>query len=399
MIEPFHSALPIISSLEKAGFSAFFVGGSVRDYILGRPIHDVDVATSATPDEMKLIFPRTIDIGIEHGTLLILHKEFAYEVTTFRAEKEYVDFRRPKQVTFIRSLKDDLQRRDFTINAIAMDKHGVLIDPFNGQEAIKKREIKTVGKAEERFSEDALRMMRALRFESQLSFSLEKGTLEALSKLGFLLEKIAVERKKTEFEKLLLGANRTLAFKHMLDSNLYQYLPGLKDKKEQLYKFLKYDSIQLNLNEWWSLFIFCLGLKNKEVELFLREWKLPLQQIREIIKISQFLLKRLQQVWNNYDLYMAKEMVISSVEKLCLTIKGKKDLSSITTFLNLYQSLPIKSRSEMAVTGQDLMDWFHKTGGPWLNETILNVERAILEDHVKNEKITIKEWLKECNQI
>ncbi|MGZ4161997.1 MAG: CCA tRNA nucleotidyltransferase, partial [Neobacillus sp.] len=205
MIEPFLSALPVLTMLEEAGFEAYFVGGSVRDYLLSNPIHDVDIATSATPEEVKVIFPKTADIGIEHGTVLVRFQKESYEVTTFRTESEYQDYRRPKEVSFIRSLHEDLQRRDFTMNAIAMDRMGKLIDPFDGRRAIKEKIIQTVGHADDRFNEDALRMMRAVRFVSQLSFKIERETINALTNLVHLLEKIAIERKRAEFEKLLIG--------------------------------------------------------------------------------------------------------------------------------------------------------------------------------------------------
>ncbi len=131
----FIQAVPILEKIEQAGFEAFFVGGSVRDQIIGRVINDVDIATSATPQEIKSIFPRTADVGIEHGTVLVLEKYGTYEITTFRTESNYSDFRRPDSVQFVRSLTEDLMRRDFTMNSMAMDKNGKIIDPFNGKRA------------------------------------------------------------------------------------------------------------------------------------------------------------------------------------------------------------------------------------------------------------------------
>ncbi|MFL6556270.1 MAG: CCA tRNA nucleotidyltransferase, partial [Bacillus sp. (in: firmicutes)] len=217
MKEPFLSASPVLKRIEDAGYEAYFVGGSVRDFLLKREINDVDIATSATPAEVKRIFSRTVDIGIEHGTVLVLFNNESYEITTFRTESEYQDFRRPKEVSFIRSLHEDLKRRDFTMNAIAMDRNNKLIDPFNGYSAIKEKIIQTVGSASARFQEDALRMMRAVRFVSQLSFHIESGTVEALANLVHLLDKIAVERKKAEFEKLLIGINKKNALKILLE--------------------------------------------------------------------------------------------------------------------------------------------------------------------------------------
>lgn len=151
------------------------------------------------------IFPRTVPVGIAHGTVMVIERGVSYEVTTFRKEGRYEDYRRPKDVTFVRSLNEDLQRRDFTMNAIAMNEYGEIIDPFGGVEALKQRIIETVGDAAERFNEDALRMMRALRFVSQLGFSLSLKTKQAIIQYGHLLQHIAVERIAVEFEKLLLG--------------------------------------------------------------------------------------------------------------------------------------------------------------------------------------------------
>jgi tRNA nucleotidyltransferase (CCA-adding enzyme) len=176
MKQPFAKALYIIKQLKAHGHEAYFVGGAVRDFLLRRPIGDVDIATSALPEEVMRIFPKTIGVGVEHGTVMVLHEGTPYEVTTFRTEGKYEDYRRPESVTFVRSLHEDLKRRDFTMNAIAMNEHGQMIDPFAGQEAIKRKMIQTVGDAKARFSEDALRMMRALRFVSQLGFYLSEET-------------------------------------------------------------------------------------------------------------------------------------------------------------------------------------------------------------------------------
>jgi tRNA nucleotidyltransferase (CCA-adding enzyme) len=398
MIEPFLSALPVLRKLEEAGFDAYFVGGSVRDYLLSKPIHDVDIATSATPEEVKKVFQNTVDIGIEHGTVLVLFNMGSYEVTTFRTESEYQDYRRPKEVSFIRSLHEDLQRRDFTMNAIAMDQFGKLIDPFDGRRAIKEKIIQTVGQANDRFHEDALRMMRAVRFVSQLSFKIESETIHALGNLVHLLDKIAIERKHAEFEKLLIGKNYKRAIKIILETNLFSFLPGLKNEGKHLEKLLNFEAENLNINEMWSLLIFCMDLQGKSVEAFLRNWRLPVKDIRNIQFILNFLSIRFEKEWDPYHLYLAGQEVIMSVEKLFLVIKGVTGNESIDNWINLYKKLPIKQRSEMKVTGSELMDWFDQKGGPWLSEKLTLIEQAIVEGKVTNEKQCIKGWLMECNQ-
>jgi len=398
MIEPFLSAIPVLNRLEDAGFEAYFVGGSVRDYLLKKPISDVDIATSATPEEVKGIFSKTVDIGIEHGTVLVLVNHNSYEITTFRTEGDYQDYRRPKEVSFIRNLTEDLQRRDFTMNAMAMDRTGTLIDPFNGQLAIRKKAIQTVGLAIDRFQEDALRMMRAVRFVSQLSFSIEDETLQALTNLAPLLKNIAVERKRAEFEKLLIGNNCNHAIEILLETKLFSYLPGLAHQEKMIEKLLDFNFEGLNKKEMWSLLLFCLNLKEKSIDEFLRDWRLPVKEIKDIQHILFFVEKRLEQEWSVYDLYSAGSDLITSSERLYNVITGLKGMETLRNLLNQYQKLPIKKRSDMAVTGSDLMEWFNQKGGPWLKETILEVEQAIVEGKLENDKQTIKEWLMKCSQ-
>ncbi|MFK9093437.1 CCA tRNA nucleotidyltransferase [Bacillus salipaludis] len=398
MIEPFLSAIPVLKRLEDAGFEAYFVGGSVRDYLLNKQINDVDIATSATPEEVKEIFSKTIDIGIEHGTVLVLANHKSYEITTFRTEGEYQDFRRPKGVSFIRNLLEDLKRRDFTMNAMAMDLHGTLIDPFNGQIAIKKRVIETVGSAKERFQEDGLRMMRAIRFVSQLSFSIDTETLKALADLVPLLTNIAVERKRAEFEKMLVGKSCNSALKILLETNLFSFLPGLAKKEKWIEKLLDLEYFGLNKREMWSLLLYCLNLKEKSIEEFLRNWRLPIKEIKDIQHILFFVRKRLEQEWSAYDLYTAGSDIITSTEKIYNVLKSVNWMESTRRWVNTYQELPIKQRSEVAVTGVDLMEWFNQQGGPWVKETLLKIEQAIVEERIKNDKQLIKEWLMTCSQ-
>ena len=188
----FQDALPVLDIFEKNGFEAYFVGGSVRDALLHKPINDIDIATSAFPEEVKSIFKKTIDVGIQHGTVVVLFQNEPYEVTTFRTESGYQDYRRPDQVTFVRSLEEDLKRRDFTINAFAMDQKGIIKDFFQGLQDLEKKIIRAVGDPYERFHEDALRIMRAIRFQSQLNFDIEEQTFQAVVESASLLSTAAL---------------------------------------------------------------------------------------------------------------------------------------------------------------------------------------------------------------
>jgi tRNA nucleotidyltransferase (CCA-adding enzyme) len=399
MKQPFAKALHIIKQLKAHGHDAYFVGGAVRDFLLNRPIGDVDIATSALPEEVMGIFPKTIGVGVEHGTVMVLHEGTSYEVTTFRTEGKYEDYRRPQSVTFVRSLHEDLKRRDFTMNAIAMDEHGQIIDPFAGQEAIQMKMIETVGDAKERFSEDALRMMRALRFVSQLGFYLSEETKEAIQELAPLLAHISVERITVEFEKLLQGAYSQEALALLLETNLYKYMPGLSEKREQLEQLASHNwTLLTERAEYWGLFAYLLDVQQTLVP-FLRLWKLPNQLIKEVQAILNVLAEIKQNNdWTKEKLYRYGLTHALSAEKIRSLLNGEKIDINMAKLRQLFDSLPIKERKELAINGNDLMKWFNKRGGPWVAEMLMLVENAIISGEIENNAEQIKGWLAQCNR-
>lgn len=195
----------VLEKLENAGFEAHFVGGCVRDTLLGREIHDWDITTAATPEETMAVFSKCVPTGLQHGTVTVVERGEMFEVTTFRCDGEYLDGRRPENVTFVRNLKDDLSRRDFTVNAMAMDMDGNITDLFRGREDLENKVIRCVGDPETRFREDALRMLRALRFSAQLGFSIEGKTYAAIRRCAHLASALSAERVRDEVEKTLLS--------------------------------------------------------------------------------------------------------------------------------------------------------------------------------------------------
>ncbi|KIR02233.1 tRNA nucleotidyltransferase [Lachnospiraceae bacterium TWA4] len=213
------AASEIIETLQTHGYEAYIVGGCVRDSLLGRIPGDWDITTSALPSEVKSLFRRTIDTGIQHGTVTVMVGKEGYEVTTYRIDGDYEDGRHPKEVTFTPNLAEDLKRRDFTINAMAYNEKDGLIDLFGGQEDLKRGRICCVGSPKERFNEDALRMMRAIRFAAQLGFTIEEETFFAIKKLADHLSKISVERIHTELNKLLVS-NHPELFELFYDSRI-----------------------------------------------------------------------------------------------------------------------------------------------------------------------------------
>lgn len=197
----------IINTITQAGYEAYAVGGCIRDSLLGREPEDFDITTSASPFVIKELFPRTVDTGIKHGTVTVLLQKESYEVTTYRIDGEYEDHRHPKEVIFTANLLEDLKRRDFTINAMAYNEETGLVDPFGGEEDLAGRMIRCVGNPVERFTEDALRMMRAVRFSAQLGYTIEENTRKAIEQLAPSLHAISAERIQTELVKLAVSSH------------------------------------------------------------------------------------------------------------------------------------------------------------------------------------------------
>ncbi len=197
----------VLNELEKHGFEAYMVGGCVRDSIMGRECHDIDITTNARPEEILAVFSgfKVVPTGIKHGTVTVFCGDVPFEITTYRIDGEYTDCRRPENVEFTADITADLARRDFTINAVAMDRNGCLVDPFDGISDMKAGIIRCVGAPEKRFGEDALRIMRAVRFASQLGFTIEEETSAAVHRMKDLLQKISHERIRDELDKLVCG--------------------------------------------------------------------------------------------------------------------------------------------------------------------------------------------------
>lgn len=391
--QEFKKALPVIDKLNQAGYEAYFVGGSVRDCILNLPIHDVDIATSAFPAEIKEVFEKTIDVGIEHGTVLVLHQDESYEITTFRTESTYQDYRRPDHVDFVRSLEEDLKRRDFTINALALNAQGQIIDLFHGLEDLQNKRLKAVGIAAERFQEDALRMMRGLRFVSQLGFDLEEQTQAAITTHAPLLSKISVERICIEFEKLLLGQNAQQAFQLFITTDCFKYCPQLADKQhflQQMSEILRFPIQDLSVA--WCLLIDQLEIAIKHQKAFLKEWKLSNQRIHEVLLLREALEIIKQRPLDVLDYYQLNETCLTQL----FYIAPFYDLDlSKESLLNQYRLLVIHSLKDLAINGNDLMQVLNRRGGLWLKETLAHCERAVLLKEVANEREALLNYAQE----
>lgn len=393
----YQKAIPVLNKLEQAGFEAYFVGGSVRDILLDQPIHDVDIATSAFPEEIKQLFPKTIDIGIEHGTVLVLAEEEQYEITTFRTESTYQDYRRPDHVEFVRSLEEDLKRRDFTINAFALKEDGQIIDLFDGLADLENQILRAVGDPQERFHEDALRMMRGIRFVSQIGFTLEQETAAAIQANHSLLGKISVERINVEFIKMLLGKEHSTGLRTFVETQCYIYCPGLRDYGEALLRFADLPDEPLQTeSQAWALLIDQLGLQESEIRPFLKEWKCSNQMIREVQMIVHGLIQRKRQMLEPMVLYcLGKENALKT-EELMIYFGETPQLEQVA---KCYDQLPITSMRELAIDGKKLLSVSDKKPGKWVSDALQAAERAVVEGNLANEASALVDYLQQNNHL
>ncbi|PZJ07024.1 CCA tRNA nucleotidyltransferase [Staphylococcus aureus] len=389
----FEQARPILEQIQDNGFEAYYVGGSVRDYVMGRNIHDIDITTSATPDEIESIFSHTIPVGKEHGTINVVFNDENYEVTTFRAEEDYVDHRRPSGVTFVRDLYEDLQRRDFTMNAIAMDTAYKLYDYFDGQQDINNRIIRTVGIAEERFQEDALRMIRCLRFQSQLSFDIAMETFEAMRTQMADIKFLSIERIVIELTKLMRGINVEESFNHLKSLKAFNYMPYF----EQL------DMNQINVTEPIDLELLIAIVSVKfDINYSLKPLKLSNRQVKDINQYIQIMnalpsiitKEQLKMFVYDYDTNLIKNVMVAADVLKANDIQGHEPLIvNLQTIDETLHRLPMHNRKDMMVNGGVLMAHLNANSGPWLKDVLRQIEIAIVTGKVSNEETEILKWV------
>ncbi|MEC1179076.1 CCA tRNA nucleotidyltransferase [Metasolibacillus meyeri] len=373
------AAKRVIEKIEQAGFEAVFVGGVVRDFIIGKPNNDVDVATSALPAEVKAIFQYTIDVGIEHGTVLVLDEGEPIEVTTYRTDGLYTDHRRPDEVTFVRTLKEDLARRDFTMNAMAMTRTGTIIDLYNGQEDIQKKVIRAVGYAEQRFQEDALRMIRAIRFSAQLGFTIEFETMSAIKTLAEQIQYVAKERVHAEFNKMWVSRFPAQGMAMLEQTTLSQYLQG-SFIAEDWHNFQTTNPLVgwayfyvLNEQEPFFSYYKC---SNKE--------KVFAKQVAEAYS-------KLQEDWQVHDYFYYELDVLETAFRIA-EWRRQAVAFSVHEIAARKAVLPIATIQQLAISGRDLMEWAQTKGGAWLKEALHAALLAVLTKQVENNKEQLKEW-------
>jgi tRNA nucleotidyltransferase (CCA-adding enzyme) len=388
--------LYILNRLEQSGHEAWLVGGCVRDMIMDLTPNDYDIATSALPTEIDSLFKKTFLTGEKYGTVTVLFGDGKAEVTTYRIEGGYNDFRRPSQVVFTNSITDDLSRRDFTCNAIAYNTERGLYDPFFGKQDIDKRIINAVGDTKQRFYEDALRILRAFRFSAQLCFNIEKSTLAAAINNAHLLEKISAERIKVELDKILLG-NRPDVIFDMINFSILNFI--FNNTNSRTNEILR--STPKSLCTRWAAFFATTGYdQNKimqtlkfdnktkhQVQLLLIELKLPQPQSRAEIK-----MRLLQVCPQLYKAALELNAVLNNTDIAAGTASSAgTDTSAMQTELqSILESGEAYSTAMLAINGNDLIQAGFEQG--CLIKTVLNrLLEAVIEQPELNERSKLLE--------
>lgn len=373
-------ALRILQTLEKNGYEAYFVGGCVRDWLLHRTVHDIDICTNAHPGDVMTIFPDHVLTGLKHGTVSVKLEGLFFEVTTYRTEGKYEDYRRPSTVQFVSELRLDLQRRDFTINAMAMDRHRELHDPFDGQEDLKKKQIRAVGEAVERFQEDALRLLRAVRFAAQLSFEIESKTMAAMKQTAPLLAHIAVERVREEVNKLLTSAAPQWGCQLLCEAGLFVSTPLL----ERLFQLGSKQAWRLpyveELVHKWALLFYTAEYTLAEVKQVAAHLKMSKRETESLLTLLGW-LEIIRPAWDEpkeiewRTLLLEAGLTMSQeVNSLLLAIWWQQREQVDTEALRrAYDSLPVKTAKELAVTGYDLQVALKKHKGEWIGRVLVSL--------------------------
>lgn len=387
----------LISKLNENGFEAYAVGGCVRDMILGKIPDDYDVTTNALPEETKKVFSdlKTIDTGIKHGTVTVIKNSFHIEVTTYRIDGEYKDNRRPESVTFSKKLADDLSRRDFTVNALAFNEKDGLKDFFGGLEDMKNKTIRCVGNPKKRFNEDALRILRAIRFSSHLGYTLEKDTAKAVAHYAYLLQNISKERILAEIKKLVCGKNAKNVLSEY-QSVVKQIFPKLNSYSQNQYE-LALEMTAAACGDWAlklsALLFFLTPDDAYETLKALKSDNASAKRVKNILscKNAPGICSEREAL---YSLNVYGEYIFDFLNLKLICSENKEDiLNQIEVLKNAVKSQKPYKISHLDINGNDLVQNGIAKGadiGICLNKLLY----AVIDGKLKNTKKDLLEYLK-----
>lgn len=390
-MELFKIGETIIKKLNDNGFEAYFVGGCVRDFYMDRPVHDVDITTDAKPGEVEKLFQKTIDVGIEHGTIIVMAENIPFEVTTYRADGAAAGNSGQNSVHFSKRLNEDLERRDFTMNAMAMSKDMIYHDPFSGRDSIEKKEIITVGAPDDRFGEDALRIIRAIRFMSVMNFSIESATEHSMIQNAYAVGNVSVERIVSELKKTYSGTGLKQAKEKLVQTDLIKYIP-----------FFKYVNHVDYLHSATGDFLDELIIQSiKDESLIERINDLKISNAeKDFVKNSRSLFVAVKDGESPRKIaYQYLEDVILRFIKLGRDNDLSQNMYVLDDALSLQPSLTIRSKKDLKINGRHLIELYNMKSGPWIKECLNIIENEVLFERINNNHSDIINWVKRHVEI
>lgn len=370
-------ALMVLKILERENFESYLVGGVVRDYILKRKCNDIDITTKAKPNEVLKLF-KGVPTGVKYGTVTIEFRKQKFEVTTFRSEDSYNDFRRPERVTFEEDVLKDVLRRDFTINGLLMNKEGKIIDHIEGLKDIENKVIKTIGDPKNRFNEDALRMMRAFYFQSKLGFKIDDETLNGIKENRNLIKKVASERVLDELNKLLNEENYLLAIKSMYDTKVHEVIPGLSKGVEVI--------VNKNKELRPAIFFALNFYLNKNIPTY---FKFPNKFKHQISQIINLLNKGVN--YNQIDLF--NYGLNNVLDANYINYLLDKDILRENEFKQMYDNINITSTLDLKFRAKDILNLTKRKQGAWLNHLLNDITEKVILGELKNDYNLIKDYV------
>ncbi|MBR3898527.1 MAG: hypothetical protein IKJ43_04550 [Bacilli bacterium] len=356
-------ALKLLKKIESFGYKAYIIGGYPRDLYLKRTANDVDICTDATPMELHNMFSEIVCSNSEYGTITVIFENVRFEITTFRRELKYKDSRHPEQIEYVDNLEEDLKRRDFTINTLAIDKDGNQIDLLNAKEDLDSKIIRVVGNPKTKIKEDALRILRAIRFATVLNFEIDSKLKQYIKRYGNTLKRLSKDVKKSELDIIFSNSNKEYGIKLILELKLEKHLdiPNLKNIK----------ITPSMIVTWAELNV----LDNYNFNSIERE---TIHKINEV-KDKNILDRHVLYQYGLYTCTMAAE----------LKDIDKKELNKE------FAKMPIRSKLDIALSPLEICEVLNKEAGPFLKPLINDLENKLIENEIENTKESITNYIKE----
>jgi tRNA nucleotidyltransferase (CCA-adding enzyme) len=374
------SAKNLIRDLKRQGYQAYLVGGVVRDFLMKAKFSDIDITTNAKPFEVMKHF-KAVPTGIKYGTITILYDNLSFEVTTFRTDGPTSDFRHPDSVIYSDNVHDDVTRRDFTMNGILMDEYQNVYDYVGGQRDIENKIIRAIGEPITRFKEDALRILRALYFQSKLGFEIESGTKDAMAQEKHLVKELAMERIHAELIKILKGPHLKKALNTMIETGIHKVLPGLEKGIVHIAKLEEMPFID-------TFFATAFTLNDGFIP---SKWTFSNRHRNKYQKASELALKH-PNIIPDQALYHYGLEISLLANKVNFNL-GKQTYQN-QSIQERFKNLPLQSELDLALTSQDIIDLKDKKAGAWLGKLKTDMVNQILDKKISNTKEVLTAYVK-----